>query len=614
MIVKTLAVCALLAFQDGAKTETSGVERLLRATPEDAAVVLSTHDFDSIRAQLEGNSWWKFAHEESMQGWMESLWASLESETPVWGNVDGGGEDEADAEAAAAERAESAAKVRKVFDQVSSFMHAVHGPCVGFAKFDSLDEVAAGVLVDPGADRAAFEGWVDQFLESMFADAPKETTTYESVELRLYEVPSSESDDEELFVYFEHAGTCALVLAPKREIAFSVAHGVIDRQRKQDGAQGVLGNPRFQAARASGDSKARIELFVDVARFIEIGMRDDPPDDESRKEMDLIGVQELSWARAVCDIGQGEQLDLELAFGIPKQGALARIFSHLRPCSEAFVRSIPRDAISVGTFGLDIAGLWNEGWEIAAELSPEGTAAARKQFDGAGEMLGGVDLEADLIEQFSGDIASFTVAVPDEEYRAALGAAFELMPEEAREVLERAPKVGNAFVIGLRDGKVVEGCVEKLLDASGMGASIEIEEFQGDTVNLLEIPGAGTRFSWVFQDRRVVISQYPTALRALLSHKPDAEGGSLYQHARWGPHLGANKGAAMLSLAGTPESLKSMGTAFQTLGAILPSNPATSLFTTGWPSPEAIDRLFSGTMLMSLTRTPSLLSLRMATR
>ena len=619
MNLKALALSALLLFQDGAKTDNSGVERLLRATPEDAAVVLSTRDFDSIRAQLESNSWWKFGHEPSFQGWMDGLWSAVESDAQTWDNSDAGDQDPEEAARAAEEAAQSAAKARVVLAQIEGFLKAVHGPCVAFARFDSFDDGALGVLVDPGAERAAFESWVDQLLETLFADSPKETVAYEGVELRMFENPAAASgadadSGDELLIYFELFGTAGMVLGPKREAALSVAHGVIDRLRAEDGAQGVLGNARFQSSRVPGDAPGRVELFVDIARLLEIDMRENPPDEESRKEMELFGVGDLTWARALCDIGQGEQLDFEVAFALPRQGALARMLSHLRPCSEAFVRSIPRDATTISLFGLDVAGLWKEGWALAAEMNPEGTAEARKQMDeGAKQALGGADIEADLIEQLTGDMASFTVAVPEDEWRAGLGAALEMMSEEARAAIERSPKVGNAFVIGLVDGKVVEGFVDQVLESAGMAAGIEVEEFQGDSVSMFEIPGTGT-ISWVFQDRRLVVSQYPTALRALLAHKPAADGASVYQHPRLGQHLTANKGAAMLTLASTAESLKTLEATFGALGAMLPSNPVTSLFTSGWPPPEAIDRLFSGTMLMSLTRTPSSLSLRVATR
>ena len=150
-----------------------GSDELLAILPEETMAFLSLHDLEAMRASASENAWFRFFQDEQMRPWIERLKQAMnqgdspddevQPETPAAGTL------ELDAEDTSSPETES--EDEAPFD-IEEFVSSIHGSLVAFfVPVSDESEPGFGLLVEPGEERAEFDGYFDlvrdSFTESM---------------------------------------------------------------------------------------------------------------------------------------------------------------------------------------------------------------------------------------------------------------------------------------------------------------------------------------------------------------------------------------------------------------------------------------------------------------
>ncbi len=603
MLLHTLLAVAPLLHSDPRVT-TEQIEPL-RAVPRDAFVVLSCAPLDAMRADAARNAWSQFFHDESMSG----AWKKLEG------------------------LHEKVAKHEPNLDP-KKFFESIHGRIAGFARAGDEGALQFGFVIEPGAQHADFDAALAGLIGRVGAELERTTANRAGVELAFYAKPetstapanSKRHHDPDQFATFTVGGFTVCLCGTDRENLVELANGMVDRIHGSDPSGGLDSSAALAAARKNAGSNGRIECFVDLATVMSKFVHKSKDDAKSQKLLDALGVNELRWAYASGDFGAGEDLDLSIDVKLPEKGAIADWIQCLKPYNAPFALALPRDSERISLANIDLYGLWKSVWTTMSELEPTKTKQARASLDAETKMLGGVDLEKDVISQITGDFATFDVTVPAGEWKTSAMLPSEIGDAKTKEKLDSiGGTVGSAFLIGLRDSSAVEALVEKLLAMAGMSEKLDSEEVAGTEVHFVEMPMG--KISWCFVGQGACISVYPTAMKALLEHLAAKTSPSVLDNARFQPVLAKHKDASIVSVCGTPETLKMLGhsmDAMHALGATLHGAEgndedsddegfdAIQGFT--WPSAAVIDRYFKGTMVSTVRLKDGALRVNFSTR
>jgi hypothetical protein len=603
---------------------------LARLAPKDAFFLVQAKNLDALRADFEAGAWFGLYQDEEMKGlrgWFEEAWKKQK-------------------EAATAGASSSGSSSFDPWEVVRS----VHGAAAGFAVLQSgQKEPALGLLVDPGEPRGPFEDFAAKCLEDVrhqpgMIEASEE---YAGVELRTFEkkpeekaedesaktgpkhangkekeedaeeddeAPREKSDKIRHFAYFERGGVAGLVMAPEREQLLEVAHGIIDRSSGKDPSPGVEGSSALGEARASVAKPGRVELFLDLAKVIELMKAESPPKEEDEKIQGKLGVDGLRWVYASADLGKGENVSLDFSVRIPEKGYLREWIGLLGKAPKELAALAPRDsaAVSIGQF--DLWGLWQSTWKFAAEVNADATEKVRSQMEAGLAQVGAGDLEKSLLAQIDGRFLSFEVAIPEDEWlkaQAPEGLQSSEGPSAGSTVTGHQ---GTAMVFGLRDAQAVARFVEQILKGIGAFDAVKTEDFQGNQVFAYSM-GAGPSFQWAFLKQGLAFSRSPTAIRAALRMEGAERKDSALEKESFKPLYDAHADAGVLGLATTADSLKSGLAVVQTMremtrkGGSADDGPLEHL-----PTTAAIDRHFHGTIATTVSRAGGVLHLQLSCR
>jgi len=583
---------------------------LARAVPKEAFVLAQARDLDGLRADIESSAWYAFYKDEAMKGLREWIAANI------------------------AEEEKGKAKEGAFDVDPWDVLQSIHGSVAFFASPSAaIGEPVVGVLVDPGESRGNFEDFLARILDRQREKNIASSEEYAGVELKLFErkqgaesgkpagrkaEPSEDQDEDEgaaseaedpdfqHSAVFESSGATCLVISASREEVLQTAHGMIDRLSGKDASKGIEGNEVLAQARHSVASAGRIETFVDLAKVIEMVREEDPPSEEREKVLDALGVGGLGWLYAGGDLGQGERASFDLALKFPDQGFLRDCLGLLGTISRDTARLAPRESSAVTLAQFDVWGLWQSAWKLAGEIDPETAESARAQMDAALEQFGGGELEQSFLSQLDGRFLSFGIHVPDEEWKAVL-AGLAAEPDSGT-----ATSLGNALVVGLENPQEVGRFLQSVFEHVGVSEMVKTEEFQGTTIHRLSL-GPGPGFQWAFTKQAAVASQFPSALRAALRMEGAEKKDSALEKESFKPHFETNADAGVLGLTSTPEMLKGFLSGIETMRGVLGASGAT-VELPPFPSPDAVDRHFKGTLASTVKRTGSVLRFGMDSR
>ena len=520
---------------------------LLECVPAGAFAFASVKDLAGLRSDMTENAWARMFRDDELQPLLDWCWNQLVEEI----------DDEEFAPAA------------------EHLLDSLRGELVFFG-FDAPRPEASGgyaLLYDPGEGRASFE----ELLELMY-DEDRENVRFEDyggVSLDVWDLPGANpagSEPTRVRAQFEREGRWAFFEADADD-ALSQAHAVIDLMGGSD-EPGVVSSPLLAAAR--GDRPVpRLELFVDMHAFVRMGT-DLLDVDEQKREfvLETLGLGDITWAHAAAEAGEGEELELHLRMSTPRDGYLRDWLGALGPAPLHLAGLGPADAVQAAFYNVDVFALWESGWDLFNEIAPEAYEQARAQFEAGLQSLGGLDLEGDFLAQLSGEMANFSLRLPEGEQlpmREVLESDLDLQDVELPEEL----RLGEVWIVGLEGVGTVELFLEELLDSVGAmvglsSASVDTEDYRGHAVQRLELPNE-MGFEWTFVDELWIGSLSPSSLRAALALHGAPDAPTIASDERLAPHLERHGVASVLGLAPSATYVR-LG--FAVLGMMADKGPA----------------------------------------
>jgi hypothetical protein len=503
-------------------------DRLLAAVPANAELVVSLASLDELRRRATTNAWWKMARDEDVWPLFEELGRTFETMLAE----DMEEEDEA---------------LQRLLDPREWFA-AVHGRAAGYLAMDGDRLAGGGLLVEPGAERAAFDELWSLLLAEVREEHSESSQEYQGVELSVFE---QTSEPLECLIVCEVEGVQLVALGEQRAFVLELAQGGIDRLLGKDPAPGFAADPALAEARAAAGPAHVLECFVDVSAFVRFAQADDarareadepgaPSVETAKKQAEILGSLGLSamrYAYLAGDFGEDERFELALAAHLPPESLLQRGLSLLGPAPRELLALAPADSVSVTLGAVDLPGLLRLVRTCVEQFVPENL----EQFEAglaAGEAALGLSIEKDLLELVPGRFASIALKVPEEEIPAQMRAA---LGEEASAFYNAVA----AFVVAVEDGDEVSALATRLLGMAGVGGMIQAEDYQGFEISSLEL---GVQVQWACTDDYVVYSEAPTPLRAVLARIGGKDLPTLLTDERFKAVLEAYPRAAFLGL------------------------------------------------------------------
>lgn len=591
---------------------------LSRAMPKDAWVFVSLREIDGLRADFEKHAargLYMDPESAGLRGWFEEALAKE-----------------------ASSKDEKSARVQRL---ALDFLDSVHGSmalCVTPPTQGSEPDVL--FLVDPGTPRAGFEKVFDEFLENMNKETVATTITYEGVELHVSEDKHSDAAKGDSAkgmsagVLFDAGSFAGLSITHGRERAVELVQVAIDHLHGKDQDSTIAANPRYLESKSGVSARGRLELFADLQGFLPAVLAKEAPrtDERQLKVLEAFGLTQFGWSYLTADIGAGEAARIEFALALPEKGLLRSLFELLGQLPTNAARAFPKESQGVSLYSLDVPGLWKWIFEVMKQVSPESGEQTEAQITAMGQAFGGIDLEKDVIAQLTGEFGSNMIDVPAEEWMEANGiggaeegdeegaAGEEPMSTPAIEP-PKGTLLGSAWWIGLRDAKAFRGTLENVLDATGASEELETEEFQGLTIWSMPLP-TGAALAFAFTSKGLVISTYPTALRAVLRMDGAQAKDSVLERDSFKPLFAEHRDAGVFSATNTASLLKTLWGVLDLAANRMPplraggmtdlaeaDNPLRHL-----PPAEVIDKHFQGTATTAMRRKGNVLQLRMSMR
>jgi hypothetical protein len=491
---------------------------LLRAVPKDAVFVASIPRVAELRARAAENAWVKMLRDPLL--------------APMWQSLSGEG---------------SELSVMEL-GRLDGVLAELDGLCV-FVE-PGPDGVEIGLLLAPGPERAELDRWLDHLMPGR---GVVDRAAQDGLEIEVRELEDSGSATH--LAHLELAGLSAWLQGAGRARVLERAREVAARWNSAPGSECILASERLADARRDAGARPAIELYADLGAIVQRAIEEDPPDETGAKILAAIHVQGLSWARGGFDVGAGERFDLELAAKLPDQGFLRTWAGFLGPAPKGLARRIPRDVSSVSLGRIDLNGIYRSVLAMLEEAAP----AQFQEMRAGVEMLNqsiGVDIEADILDQLTGDYASFVLAEPQTAGEGelhsgmALGLTGMILP---RGMMTLAT---TAYMIGLKDPGIVEQAFSDLLATAGVG-EVDVTEHGDFEVSSIPIEGDfGPR--WAFLDDHVLVAVSDGPIDAALGMHAESAPPSVLDHPLLRPALDGSAGEACVSVADTRAWVRTM--------------------------------------------------------
>lgn len=553
----------------------------LELLPVGTVLVVGVSDLDGVRRAGGENRWVDFLTDERVRPLTEHLFGALRQGLAQ--DADEAGLDLDPAEVLA----------------------SVHGSVHFFvAPAGDQMEPSLGFLVDPGADGTDFAAFFEQ-LTAHFASHADFTIE----ELENGELASLRTEGElDHTVLLRTDGVYAFLGARGRDAALDVAGEIVQRAGGRGEGPGLARGEALSAARdAVGRGTRHAELFVDLDQLMHVTGAGDDVDAQTRQVLELLGLDQVDWVYARAGLGAGETLDVEVAVELPPEGRLREWLDLFGPRpTDLAARWVPAQADSIALCRYDLHGLFRSVLDVVRKQSTD----AYRQVRGGMDMMSrnmGVDLEKDLLEQLTGEFVSFGVQVPEHEALGAMG----LAAAGIQGLSDRALHRGSATVIGLRRPERVESFLDQVLTLSGADEMVSLESFQGRTIFVLGDADAGVTVQWSFVEGGVVVSSYPSAMRAALRRASASEEPGALDAEKWKRALAGAGSSSAVSVADTRTSMRAGLALAATLRGLLGAQMsafgdsglgAPAFLKAPWPDPATADDHFSGTVLFALRR------------
>ena len=564
----------------------------LDLTPSDAVFAVHLDSVSELRTQLTRNNYYRFLTSP------EGLLGAFGDEVPV----------ELRTILALDPTEEQLAALDEESRTILSLLHAVSGSATVYVANASLgEEPLVGVVLEPG-DR------MPQFAELVAEIAAKsgEISLLERGPVRVG-VPTRSLTGQGEFTagMIFSADRFGFVTGEDQEAVQAEFERLVERMSGENGSS-LLANERFLESRSALTSPGQIDLFLDVATLMQwVALAPSDPDGPSPQEvLETIGADRMRWIAGRANIGTGEVMDLEFQAHIPKDSMVASVADLFGPLPFGLIERIPTDAIAVGGLNFDMTGLFNLALDSVDQFAEGMGELGRAQIEQFSSMLG-VDLEADLLEQFTGGFATYSVPAREID--------FESDPMAA---MMQSSGLATAWVVELYDADLVADSFDGLIDFAGGagGMSLELETVSVSGMDLLQ--PAGMPFTFGFQQNAgmgaMAIGLEPGMVAELL-RDPSDRSKSILDHEQLGPLVQLNRNASTFSAGLTAQTMISARTGMLGLIGLFDSEFEDAEAEVFEAALEHIDRdlvesFFQGVGVSSMERLPNSIKLHYRTR
>lgn len=563
---------------------------LLGAVPKEALVCVSVRDIDGLRASWQENAWHKFFADEAFAPLREQLQSLMED---------------------ASKEAEF---------ELDEALDALHGSMVGFMMM-SGDDATMGYLIDPGSSAEKARSLYKKAIGSPSLQRESRTETYKGVALHFATMPdrarteaaaiaaeatelpggTREESPEAAAKPAQVVGDPLVVFDTGRVLGFLFGsqsvdlvpsvHGLIDRLQGNDTNASLASSPRFADARKSVSTPGRIELYVDARNIYEMALRESTDNPDEKRIMDLLGLEQLTFAYATADIGTGEKAWFEAALHVPEKGYLRSFLNCLGRYPRELARNMPGDSMNVNFYGLDLPKLWATAWSFVKEVDPEAHDEARGQLTGASGMFG--DVEHEVLLQLTGRFGMCSSPVPAAEWTQA-----NLAGVVDAAATPEGTLYGETYMIEIADTSVFSTALTRVLTATGMAEQLQTEDYQGTPISKFGDADGPVSVEWAFRPKLAFVSMYPSALRAALRASAGEPKDTALENPLFKPLFDSRADAHFLSLANTGAMMRGTLDMFGTLGVFMSMSLDGS-----WPAlpkGEIAGRYFKGTAISSV--------------
>jgi len=552
------------------------VQRLLRAMPENAVAVLSTAGWDEIRTRAAQNTWIQFTKDASWRALYE-LFAEV-----IANNVDLAG----------------------IGIDPIEVASSIHGPvALGITNSRYGWEVCG--LVDAGKQGGGFEDFFDMVWNEIEELSPdRSILEHGGVTALLVDGLGGEMN----LALFGVEGAFGFVAHQDPESIIDRVREIIDKLKGVEEDDGFLDTDAHDAASRGWTSPPALSVTLNGEVLFHTLSRE--MGEEALGVITELGFLDVAWAYLNVDIGLGENLDFAAGLHIPHDTVIGDFADLLGPAPIGMLKRLPNACSSLSLCNYDVAGAWQLFLEVLSSFTQEGYDNVLQGLQSARD-LWGIDLEEELLLQFTGDFASFSMRVPEGEIKNPL----EQLALEAEGVPARSTAAALAsrdlfnesagFLVGLADPYAVQDTLEKLLLIAGVSGLVEEDDYQDYTYHSMDLEQQS--LVWSFTDDNLLCSVSSTPLHNMLSRaEVDVADKSHLNRFRGvlatcGPEVG------LISISDTRNTIESMIAAMGLFGQVLPVTTGIpglhDLSTLELPEKEVVGSYFQGTLIQKIART-----------
>ena len=588
-LLTALAACSLATVSAAQALQT---EDTLALAPADAFLVAHLDDADGLRSQLARNQYYRFlTSPQGLPGALGSRWpAELQavlSLDPTEEELASLGEEE-----------------RKILE----LLQTIRGSATFYLAQASMDhEPVVGIALQPGERMEDFVRLV-----SGFAEDSGEVTLLERNGLQVG-VPTRSLTDSSKFeagMIFS-ADTFALVAGDSPERTREEFERMVERMSGGEG-ESVAQSPMFPEAMAALRAPGQIDVFLDLTPFLAFADRLPQADDGPAPEevMAEIGLDQMRWVAGRLGVGAGENLDFEMQVYVPEDTRVAAFLDLFGPMPLELMDRLPADLVSVSAGSFDLAGLYDMALDTVNDFAEGMGDMARAQVEQFGGMLG-VDLEEDVLRQFTGAFASFSVPA----------AEFDAESDPMRAAM-LSSGLATAWVAELYDGDVLADSLDDLLEFGGgmMGMPIELETVQVGGFDLTRPAGVPILYGFSGDGPRDVMAFGLEAdMVAALLADPAGNASNVFDHPQLGPLVSECRSASSFAAGLTAQSMLSMRNGFLNLMGPIQEESADAELEEVESVLERVDQqmiqsFFEGVGISTFERLPNAVRLHYRTR
>lgn len=532
--------------------------KLLEIVPADADMVFSIKDFGELRKSWNQTSVNKFWNEPGLQALYKEFQSLFSEDFPE--------------------------ESKEILDKVMGAIDSISGDMVFFANINNIEEgdVYLGALIAPGEERDKFDELILGELKEIIKELEEKedlawnSDTYEDVDLDLLDLLEEDGQVGQA-ILGDTGEVVFLVASGKSEQCLEWAHSLIHALKGEADWDLFIESDRFLDVREKAAVERDFELYLDVNKYLSQII-----EFEDLEEISFVGLKDLDRLYMAGGLNDELSFDMGAYLGVRGEGLIRKILDcFMGAPPKEFMRFMPSDSTQFYLTYANLDRIFKTAMETFRSLSEEEYNSFMAMYNMMVKGRLGIDPEKDILEQLNGAFGGGVVKVPQEE---AL-----IISEERDDIMTP----GSVYILGVKDQEIFKTNFEKMLRALGVYVSMKKEEFQGNRIYSIQVPGTPMRIHWAYLGGAMAISPFPTAIRATVRSAMGDSAATMETHEKFQELMDAYPGLTGVSMASIPDMIDEMVEMFRGLLAEEVS-PEIQKMLKNLPDRKIIDKHFSG--------------------